>query len=134
MDQMRGQVPQQERPFPEPLMNQSEVQHLEVPQAAVDELARLAGRAGRPILRLHQPYRQAAGHGVKGRAGAGYASPDHEHIKRSAGQAGQVAIPSGGRKLAWLFAAFSVQQARPRKPRGPPSTGRPQLFEQPGPF
>jgi hypothetical protein len=63
------------------LAHEPEVAHLEVPQAAVDELARCAGGAGREVARLDERDAQAARGGVERRPGAGDAAPDDEHVQ-----------------------------------------------------
>ena len=79
-------------------MHEPEVQHLEVAQASVNELARPARRARGPVLGLYQPYRETAAGRVQGRPGPGYASPDNEHVEGLVPQAGEVAGPSRRRQ------------------------------------
>ena len=57
------------------LAHEPEVAHLEVAQAAVDELARRARGAGGEVARLDQADAQAARGGVERRAGAGIPPP-----------------------------------------------------------
>ena len=99
---MGRQVLEEQRPLPQPLAHQAKVQHLEVPEAAMDQLAGPAGRARRPVLRLHQAYRQPPGRGVEGGAGPGDATPHDQDVERSAGQAGDVRLAPPGRKGARL--------------------------------
>ena len=122
VDEMGRQALQKEGTFPEPFVDQPEVQHLEVPEAPVDELARLARRARGPVLRLHQPNRKTTRHRVQGHACTRYAAPYHEHVEWCGPEPGQVAVPAAGRQLAWLVPGPSVQLGPP--PRGAARSSR----------
>ena len=84
-------------PFVQRLAHQPDVEALEVAQAAVDELAGAAGRAGGKVAPLHQRHGQAAARGVKGHAAAGHAAADHQHVEdlgRPAGPGSRGAPPA----------------------------------------
>ena len=97
MDQMGGQTLQQKGAFSETLVDKPKVQHLEVPEPPVDELARPAGSARGPILRLNEAYGEAARHGIEGRAGTVYTSADHQHVELPGADPGYV-VTSPGRR------------------------------------
>ncbi|MNW53111.1 hypothetical protein D3C74_306600 [compost metagenome] len=63
------------------LVDQVEVEHLQVAQPAVDQLARPARRTGGPVLTLDDRGREPTGHGVEGDARSGHASADHEDVE-----------------------------------------------------
>jgi hypothetical protein len=56
-DQVRGEALQQQRALAQGLGDQPEVEHLEVAQPAVHELAAAAARAAGPVAGLDQPVR-----------------------------------------------------------------------------
>lgn len=72
---------EQERPFPQGFAHQREVELFEVAQAAVDELAGPAGRAGGVVARFDQGYAQPAGGGVERHAATGDPTSDDEDIE-----------------------------------------------------
>jgi hypothetical protein len=72
---------EQEVPLGEGLVGEVEVEHLQVAQAAVDELRGAARGPARPVLGLHDPDAQAARRGVEGDAGPGDATADHEDVE-----------------------------------------------------
>ena len=74
LDQVRGELGHEQVAFPQRLVDQLEVELLQVPQAAVDELARPARRARGQVARLHQGHPQAAGRGIQGGPGPRYSS------------------------------------------------------------
>ena len=80
--QVRRQLLQQQRPLAQRLGDQPEVEHLEVPQAAVDELAGAAGRTRRKVARLHQADAQAARGGVERDARANDAGAHDQDVER----------------------------------------------------
>ena len=65
LHQMRGEPLQQQSALLQRLAHEGEVEHLQIAQTAVDQLAGPAGGARRPVTRLDQPGGQAAGHGVE---------------------------------------------------------------------
>ena len=65
LDQVRGELLDEQPAFLQRLGDQPEVEHLQVAQAAVDQLARAARRAGGEVAGLDQPDGQAAGRGVE---------------------------------------------------------------------
>src|SRR5262249_25549927 len=65
------------------------VELLQVPQAAVDELAGPGGRAGGEVARLDQGHGQAPGGGVDGRTGSGDSAADDDDVEAVPAQAGQ---------------------------------------------
>jgi hypothetical protein len=84
-NQVRRQPLQVQAPLLECLGDEPEVEHLEVAQPTVHELARAAGRAGGQVTRLHQPDRQATGGGVEGRSSPDDATPDHQDVESRGG-------------------------------------------------
>jgi hypothetical protein len=81
-DQVRREPLQQQRPLRQRLGHQPEVEHLEVAQAAVDELAGPARRAARPVALLDQSGAEAARDGVERRARCRpTATTDDEHVE-----------------------------------------------------
>ena len=88
LDEVRGELVDEEVALGERLLDQVEVEHLQVAQATVHELRGTARRAGGPVLRLDDRGAQAAGHGVERDAGAGHAAADDQDVER------------GGRALA----------------------------------
>ena len=81
-DQVRREPADQQVTFPQRLLDELEVALLEVAEAAVDELARPARGARGQVAGLDQTDPQAAGRGVEGGPGAGYAAADDKHIER----------------------------------------------------
>jgi hypothetical protein len=65
-DEMWGEGLDQQGALPQRLADQPEVQHLQVAQAAVDELAGPAGRAGGEVPSLYHAHSQTPGGGVQG--------------------------------------------------------------------
>jgi hypothetical protein len=63
------------------LPDQPEVQLLEVPQSAVEQLARAGRRAAGEVPRLDQAGAQTARRGVEGSARARDAPAHHEHVQ-----------------------------------------------------
>ena len=80
-DQVRRQPGQQQAALLEGLLDQREVEHLQVAQAAVHELAAAAAGAAGQVALLDQAGAQPAGHGVEGHAGADDAAADHQHVE-----------------------------------------------------
>ena len=79
--EVRRKPGQEQPPLAQRLAHEAQVEHLEVAQAAVDQLARAAGRARRDVARLHERDREPAGGRVQGDAGAGDAAADHEDVE-----------------------------------------------------
>lgn len=89
LHQVRGEALQQQAALLQRLAHEGEVEHLQVPQAAVDQLAGAAGGARGPVARLHQAGRQAACHGVERSAGAHHARAHHQHVQFPLGHPGE---------------------------------------------
>jgi hypothetical protein len=85
-------------PFSQGLGDESEVEHLEVAQAAVDELAGAAGRAGGEVAGLDQSDGQAARGGVERGARADHPAADDQHVELAGGHRPQRLLPCGGRQ------------------------------------
>ena len=81
LDQVRRQAVDEEVALGERLAHQVEVEHLQVAQPAVHQLAGPARRAARPVLGLDDRRGQAAAHRVEGDPRAGDAAPDHEDVE-----------------------------------------------------
>lgn len=77
---MRGDPLEQQGPFPQGLGDQLEVEHLQVTQAAVDELARTARCSAGPVLRLDQRDRQPARHRVEAAANSDHTTSDDQDV------------------------------------------------------
>ena len=82
--EVRRETVDEQVPLGEGLADQVEVEHLEVAQAAVDELAGPARRAARPVLRLDHGRRQPTADGVEGDAGTRHATADDEDVELAA--------------------------------------------------
>ena len=85
-DQVRREPGDEQVAFPQRLPHQLEVALLQVPQAAVDQLARPARRAGGEVTGLDQTHPQAPGRGVQRGPRAGDAAAHHQDIERARGQ------------------------------------------------
>ena len=81
MDEVRRQALREEAPLVQCLADKTEVEALQVAQAAVDELARAAGGAGGEVALLDQRHREAAAGGVERDPAAGDAAADHQHVE-----------------------------------------------------
>ena len=126
-DQVRRQPGEQQPALLQRLAHQAEVEHLEVAQAAVDQLAAAAAGAAGQVALLEQPGVEAAGDGVERGAGADHSPADHQDVElacRSAhrgdrGVAGGRAQcgggPCGGRLMRGFFQA-------PTQPLRPPES------------
>ncbi|OPZ49989.1 MAG: hypothetical protein BWY91_02931 [bacterium ADurb.BinA028] len=79
--QVRGEAGEQQPALLERLGDEPEVEHLQVAQAAVDELAAAAGRARGEVALLDEPRAQAPGHRVQGAAGARHPTADDEDVE-----------------------------------------------------
>ena len=79
--EVRRQPVEDQAALAQRLADQAEVEHLQVPQAAVDELARAGRRPAGPVARLHESHGQAAGRGVQRRPGPHDAAPDHHDVE-----------------------------------------------------
>jgi hypothetical protein len=80
-DQVRRQPVEQQPALLERLADQPEVEHLQVTQAAVDQLAAAAAGAAGQVALLQQPGGEAAGDSVEGDAGADHPAADDEHVE-----------------------------------------------------
>ncbi len=80
-DEVRRQPGQQQAALRQRLADQPEVEHLQVAQPAVDQLAGPRRRAGREVALLHQAGREAAGDRVQRGAGADHSPTDDEHVE-----------------------------------------------------
>ena len=78
---MRRDSGQEQAPLAQGLAHELELQHLEVPQPAVDQLARPARGTRSQVTRLDQADRQAARHRVERDADAGDPAPDDEDVE-----------------------------------------------------
>ena len=85
-DEVGREPREQQLALAQRLAHEPDVAHLEVAQAAVDELARRARGAGGEVARLDQPDAQAARGGVERRARAGDAAADDEHVEVARGR------------------------------------------------
>ena len=72
------------------LVHQVQLELLQVAQAAVDQLAGPAGRAGGQVAGLDQGHLEPAGRGVQGRAGAGHPAADDQDVELLVAQPPQV--------------------------------------------
>ena len=122
-DQVRRQPGQQQAALLEGFLDQREVEHLQVAQAPVHELAAAAARAAGQVALLDQAGAQPAGHGVQGHAGTGDAAADHQHVEllvgRGRGQHSQGLVAGGGAERAGLRHAAIL----PPHPGGPTPPG-----------
>jgi hypothetical protein len=87
---MRRQALHYERTFLQALADQAEVQHLEVPETTMDQLARPTRGARGPVLCLDKAHREPARRSVEGNAGARYPASYDEDIQLPAAQARDV--------------------------------------------
>ena len=79
--QVRRELGEQQAALGQRLPDQPEVEHLQVAQAAVDQLARAAGGAPAPVPHVDQADIEPAGDGVQRRAGADHAATDHQQVE-----------------------------------------------------
>ncbi len=79
--EVRRELGQQQTALLERLPDQREVELFEVAQAAVNQLAGPAGRAGGEVARLHQGDRQTTGGGVQRHSRAGHPAADDDHVE-----------------------------------------------------
>ena len=80
LDQVRSELGEQQTTFGQCLVHQLEVEHLQVPQAAMDQLGRPLRRARGVVLSLDQHRRQATGGGIEGHPCAGDPAADDEAV------------------------------------------------------
>jgi hypothetical protein len=80
-DQVWRQPVEEEAALLERLSHQAEVEHLEVAEPAVDQLAAAAAGAAGQVALLHESGGQAAGDRVEGDAGADDTAADDEHVE-----------------------------------------------------
>jgi hypothetical protein len=88
LDQVRGELGDQVT-LAQRLVDQLEVTLLQVPQAAVDQLAGPARGAGGQVAGLHQGHSQAAGRGIQRGSRSGDAAPDDQHVEPFGRQAAE---------------------------------------------
>ena len=104
----------------ERLAHQAEVEHLEVAQPAVDQLAAAAAGADGQVALLEQPGGEPAGHGVEGRAGADDPAADDEDVELPVGgrrrQRGERLVASPGAECAGL-GHVPILPGRPAQPQ-----------------
>ena len=81
LDQMRRQCGQREFALVQRLAHQTELQLLQVSQAAVEHLRTAAGGARGEVPCLDERHPQAAGGGVQGSAGTHHAAADHHDVE-----------------------------------------------------
>ena len=81
MHEVRRQALGEQAPLVQRFADQAEVEALQIAQAAVDELAGPAGRAGGEVALLDQRDREAAAGGVERDTAAGDASADDQHVE-----------------------------------------------------
>ena len=97
--EVRGEGLDEQTPLRQRLGDQPEVEHLQVAQAAVDQLAGAAGRAGGEVARLHQPHRQAPRGGVQRGPGPDHAAADDQDVELGVRHRLQGLLPrSGGQR------------------------------------
>ena len=97
-DQVRRQPRQQQPALLEGLAHQPEVEHLQVAQPSVDQLAAARAGAGGQVALLDQPGRQPAGGRVQGGARPDDAAAHDQHVELAVGCA--VAARTPQRRLA----------------------------------
>jgi hypothetical protein len=85
LDQVRRELLDEQPALLQRLGHEPEVEHLEVAQAAVDEFARPARRAGREVAGLDQPDGQTAGGGVERGTRADDTAADDQDVELTAG-------------------------------------------------
>ena len=84
--QVRRQALQQQRPLPEGLCDQPEVEHLQVAQPAVYELAATTAGAAGPVTSLHQTRPQPPRDRVERRPAPHDPATDHQDVELGAGE------------------------------------------------
>ena len=89
LDQVRGEPLQEQAAFLQGLPDQGEVEHLQVAQATVDELAGATGGAGRPVAGLDEAGGQSPGDGVQRRSRADHPAAHHEDVQFPFGHRGE---------------------------------------------
>lgn len=89
LHQVRGQPLQQQPTLLQRLPYEREVEHLQITQPAMDQLARPARRAGSPVARLDQPGRESSCGRIQRRPGADHARPHDQHVQFALGQRGE---------------------------------------------
>ena len=85
-DQVRRQPGEQQSALLQGLADQAEVEHLEVAQAAVDQLAAAAAGAAGEVALFEQTGVEPAGHGIESRARTNDPAADHEHVELGVGR------------------------------------------------
>ena len=82
LGQVRADLGEHQLAFPQRLADQPELEHLQVAQAAVEQLGRPGRGAGGQVSRLDQGHGQPAGDRVERGAGADDAAADDHHVER----------------------------------------------------
>jgi hypothetical protein len=78
---VRSQTFDQQAAFAQRFGNKAEVEHFQVAEPAMDELAGPAGRARGEVARLHQTDAEAARGRVERRAAADHAAADDQDVE-----------------------------------------------------
>jgi hypothetical protein len=94
---VRGERLDEQAALAQRLGDQPEVQHLQVAQPTVDELAGTARRAGGEVAGLDEPDRQPPGGGVEGGSGAHHAAADDQDVELGVRHRLQRLLPRCGR-------------------------------------
>src|SRR5690606_35402954 len=80
--EVRRDLRQEQTTLLQRLVDEAEVEHLEVAQTSVDELARPRGGSARVVARLDQTRRESAGDRVAGDTTSDDAAADDEDVER----------------------------------------------------
>ncbi len=94
--QVRGQALDEQGPLLQRLRDQPEVEHLQVAQATVDQLARPARRSRGEVTCLDQAHLQAAGGRVERTPGTDDPTTDDEHVEVRARHRGERSLTLAG--------------------------------------
>ncbi len=114
-----------EAPLPQGLEHQGDVEHLEISQPAVDELARAGTRTAGPVAALDEGDREAPGGGVECRARADHAPADDDDVERAPRHVGQRRLAFRGSEAAGpaVETVRHGSSVRPRFSATPPILG-----------
>jgi hypothetical protein len=123
LHEVRRELLQVQPAFLQGLGDEPEVEHLQVAQAAVHELAGPARRARREVARLDQTDRETAGGGVEGGAGADDSSPDDQDVERGGLHRVEGGLTGVGRERDGAHAS-SETETPPRRVLGGAAPGR----------
>ena len=100
VDEVRREALREQAPLVQRLAHEPEVEALQVAQAAVDELAGAAGRAGGEVALLDERDGEATAGGVERDAAARDAAADDEHVEDLGGQPLELAAAGVPRRPA----------------------------------